>query len=97
MVRRTGAAVPGRDPTRLTVRENRRGTLKRMPGGVGGTAVKAAYPSRLAIEVRGFKAPESLPRTRRVGERNINYNSDLNSKLHSAPRPFGCGAGSPEL
>lgn len=33
--------------TRVKVRENRRGTLKRMPGGVGGTAAKAAYLSRL--------------------------------------------------
>lgn len=34
-------------PKGLKVRENRRGTLKRMPGGVGGTAAKAAYLSRL--------------------------------------------------
>ncbi|PTM10376.1 MAG: hypothetical protein DA408_16130, partial [Bacteroidetes bacterium] len=32
---------------RLKVRRNRLGTLKRMPGGVGGTAASAAYPSRL--------------------------------------------------
>ena len=39
---------PWQRSKRLNVRGNRRGTLKRMPGGVGGTAAKAAYPSRLA-------------------------------------------------
>ena len=51
VVRKARIKVLGSRPTRLKVRENRRGTLKRMPGGVGGTAAKAAYPSRLAFEV----------------------------------------------
>jgi len=36
----------------LIVRENRRGTLKRMPGGVGGTAANAAYLSRLEKRIQ---------------------------------------------
>ena len=58
MVCRTGTKVFGRDPKGLTVRENRRGTLKRMPGGVGGTAATTAYPSRLARVILG--APTDL-------------------------------------
>ena len=46
MVRRTRLEILGSNPKRLDVKGNRRGTLKRMPGGVGGTAAKAAYPSR---------------------------------------------------
>jgi len=43
----------------LKVRENRRGTLKRMPGGVGGTAANTAYPSRLDLmHYPGLKGAE---------------------------------------
>ena len=51
MVRKAKTEISSSRSKRLKVRRNRRGTLKRMPGGVGGTAAKAAYPSRLVLDV----------------------------------------------
>ena len=52
MVRNAKTEIFNSRSKRLKVRRNRRGTLKRMPGGVGGTAANAAYPSRLEARHR---------------------------------------------